>query len=478
MKKVVFPVILVVIALALGAIVILDRGRGKNNLGEWKPESLVPANTEISEIVMQKDKDRVVLKYRKQDDAFFLVEPIASMTDPIMMQRLLGIVLEIEKKKLIDFDPADLVIYGLKPPEMTLTLKLEGRSRPIELEVGKENYSRDSLFAKMKGDRTVFLIPLDLEIFQNLDVDALRARSLLTTVPMNVASIDIKILAPELKARFIGALQPKLVVQKQAAGGRPQWVIVEPIQENADFKKIDNFFQRLRFTNAQRVIDVKPADLPSYGLDSPRAVITLTFLSGPEQKILFGGPKDDFVYAMNSAQSEVILVSSSYFMDLILFSGREETLLTAQREILPTEVSLTSPRGGGPALLLKRKNNNPNVFLINDDPEARVRLDRLRAMISLFRQPAAFFIAHREPYPREPYGLAPPRFHIQVREGDETPLEVAIGDTVEINGALMTYVEDLKRKAIVVMPGDLLTLIPHTEKELTFTRFTGRQKPK
>lgn len=458
--------VLALVAAALIVFLVVDKPEPKSPEEEWRPGKLLNEGAKIIKISVTTDGKSINLVYKPEFDAYVLVvEGKEYLADSIMVDRLIGVVKELKREKLIDLDPPDLTIYGLKPPMLEIKIEFENDA-PLELEVGKENYTRDALFAKVKSEPTVFLIPLDMNTFFGMKTKTFRSRTLMLTAPTNIASIEIKVYDPEMLTRMEGALLPKLVVQKQTTD-RPQWVIVSPILEDATFKKVDNFFQRLRINDVMDVIDADPADLPKYGLDKPRAAIILTLLSGHEQKILFGREEEDGrVYIMNSDRNDVMVIPKSYMIELLLFSGRRETTISERREMLPTRIMVEYPRSGMPTMQLDLLPDG-RTYAIQGKPELTVRLARARKLIKALWAFEGSFVYHQEPYPREKFGLDRPWMHVQVIEGDTIPIDVALGDTVSTDQGVMTFIEDLKRKCVLMISGNIREKIPYDEREFT-----------
>ena len=444
-RMMMFSGALALVALALVAYLALDKPAPKTPEEAWQPGPLLSDGLKLLSVSVTSEGKTVSLVYKPELDAYIIVyQGKEYLADNIMTERLLNTVKTLKREKLIDLDPPDPTIYGLNPPLMNLAIQFEA-GEGLELEIGKENYTQDACFARVKGDPTVFLVPLDINAFYGVDLASLRSRSLILTTPMNVASLEIKVYDPAMLNRMEGALLPKLVVQKQTAQ-RPEWMIVSPIMEPAQFQKINKFFQRLNLVEVKEIIDVTPEDLPKYGLDRPQAALILTLLSGHQQKILFGREEEGWVYVMNSDRKDIMLIPQMTMIDLLLFSGRRESSMTDPREIIPSRVLVEYPRSGMPTMQLDLLPDG-RTFSVNGKAEPNVRLARVKKLIKPLRHFEAVFVYHQEPYPREKYGLDRPWMHVQVIEGDTIPLDIALGDTVSNGEVVFTYIED--RKSVV-----------------------------
>jgi len=465
-RLMIFSGILAAVALGLAAWLVLDQPK-PNPEQEWRPTPLIPKDAAIDELTMVYEGKTIKFVYQEQYDSYaILADGKDYIPDKISVDRFINAVLLLKRKKLIALDPPDLTIYALKPPALTLTVKFDGEPEPLELEIGKENYTHDAIFAKIKGKPTVFLIPMDIGAFIGLEPKAFRTRSLFYSLPMDVASIEIKIDDPGLKANLPEALDPKLVVQKSVEGEAPNWMIVSPISERAVFQKVNSFFNQIQITNAVDILDPKPEELAGLGLAPPRATVTLTMFTGRQEKISFGRQENGTVYATNSARPEVLVIPISSMVNILLFSGRLESPISERREIVPAQVLVEYPREGLPTMQLDLLPDR-HSFAIAGAAGKVVLLSRVRRIMKLLRENKAVFIRHQEPYNREQYGLSRPRMHFRVLEGDTVPVDVAFGNTATINDTLITYVEDLRRKCVIGIMGDVMSQIPYGEREFT-----------
>lgn len=102
---------------------------------------------------------------------------------------------------------------------------------------------------------------------------------------------------------------PPLSLRKSNVG---DWQITEPKQYRADSTAVSSVLSTLANLNSQRVVEDKPADLNSFGLQKPALEVSITEKDHPSQKLLLGDntPASGGVYAMLSGDPRVFTLAS------------------------------------------------------------------------------------------------------------------------------------------------------------------------
>lgn len=82
----------------------------------------------------------------------------------------------------------------------------------------------------------------------------------------------------------------QVTLRKDADG---QWRLTQPESAPADTVRVSSILLRLTTLNASRDVVAKPAELASYGLEQPQAVVTLSRASGENQRLFIGSANPD-----------------------------------------------------------------------------------------------------------------------------------------------------------------------------------------
>jgi len=413
-----------------------------------------------------------------------ITKPVETFTEPIYTSMLVNDFIRLKKGRLIELYPEDLSPYHLDRPQWQIIFRYEDKRPETHLLIGKVNYTMDSLFAKLEDETAVFLIKLQVREFFDAPFDAFRSKSLFMNIPTKILSFEVKIDDPILKFENPTAMEPKLVVQSQV-NERPQWVIVDPIKENADFDMVKNFFSRLKNTSATEVIDIEEKDLPDYGLLKPRARIIFTDFKGRREQVVFGDEDRErgVVYARNTMFFEVVPIDVNLFYNLILSNFRHNRLNHELKMFRISTISLEFPKSPEKNIRLNKKSRG--LYTIEDENETPVPVSRTNWIVKPFREDTVVFMHQVEPMPREMHGLDKPDVNIKIYEGERLSIDVSLGDTVTEGVNTFTFVEDHRRGCIVFYRSNLYDIMPlnkehlaATDEELEKIKERGRRRRK
>lgn len=154
---------------------------------------------------------------------------------------------------------ADLTVYGLKEPE--LSLSINSLSKDITLEFGKENEYVSKRYLKVAGQPEIYLVGTGLYSAAAKGKENYRNRTPVAFVDGDLKSIAIQ--------------NAQSILTKFEMGESYQWRIVEPASYDASNTAVSSLTRDLRALRAAKFIDGKtPAD---FGLDKPAASISIEF---------------------------------------------------------------------------------------------------------------------------------------------------------------------------------------------------------
>lgn len=466
-KTLTVTVILAALAAALAVYVALvEKKPVPAAKSDWEPTYALEEGGQIDRITLVRDSGTITMELVPNTTILKITEPVTAIAEPIYTEMLVNELLKLKKEKLIELDPPDLGKYQLDKPQGEVIVHYSNGKPETRLLIGKLNYTQDYLFAKLADSPTVFLVGPHIGHYLEAPLSDYRSKALVLHNPADVMSLTIKIDDPALKQKFQGALEPKVVQQRQT-DQQPQWTIVNPISENADFRKIKTFFNALSRVSADNVSDVSTKeDLAKFGLDKPRARIILAIKDGSVEEVDFGAGDEDkgVVYARNAALPQVIPLAETNFAILLTSHFRPDTIMESMRLLNLSSISLEFPRAPADNITLKK--DQARVFYFADDPETKVTSDHLKWIFNPFMSQTVIYVKHLPPFSPEEYGLAPERLRIRADAGERQVLDVSIGDTVRVMERLFTYVEDHRKNDVVMMPGDLYNTMPLTRDYL------------
>lgn len=443
---------------------------------EWMPGKVIERTETFNRFTLKTPEFRIALERIPNSEAWRIVEPLEALADSITSQMLINDFSNLEMEKLIDPDPKDLSQYHLDQPLAEVVYEFSNRD-PVTLLIGKINYGQDHFFAKLESAPEVFLVPIIIKEHLRSSVEQFRSKTLLFHHPSQIQGFEMKIDDPEIKKSLSQAIEPKLVVQKQKEG-KPEWVILKPINEPAAFDEVSNFFTYLQRPYALSVIDIEEKDLPQYGLDSPRARILFSMLDGTREEIWFGDSLDteSKVYALNTAQPRVLVVDGKFFENLILSDFRKRNIINIDSDQKVNKLVVQFPRRDEEDYTLITESRR--LLHVDKDPEKAVPRMRVTAIYNLFRTSKPFILHHLEPFHLEDYGLAPERLRVRAYGiGDALIFDVSLGDTLldEKSGTVYTYILDRNRNFVAALPVNAYEKMPYKLQDMILSEEEKRR---
>ncbi|MDH4470748.1 MAG: DUF4340 domain-containing protein [Verrucomicrobiae bacterium] len=148
---------------------------------------------------------------------------------------------------------------GLQNPKRSLTIHQEG-AKDQTLFIGNEAASDKSLFAQFEKQKTVMIIPSEIATIAFLNADSFRD-PYLTTLKLDA-----------LKEITVTRGRSQLSLKKE----NEKWVMTQPISGIISSEALQSWIAPLFTTQVlKRVGNDDPNNLSTYGLDQPRATISL-----------------------------------------------------------------------------------------------------------------------------------------------------------------------------------------------------------
>ncbi len=270
---------------------------------EQKPKVFTADANAIEEITIASSHgDRTTV--RKVNGAWQVVEPVQARADESEISGLTTNIVSLENQRVIEENAADLAQYGLATPRVELAFRRTGDKEPARLLIGDLTATGGDLYAKLPGDKKVFLISSFLETTFDRRTFDLRDKTILTFERDKVDRVEVA--------------SPGQGVAFAKAGDT--WSITRPLTARADGPSVDGLIGRLQTGQMKSIVAAEPAaaDLKQYGLDKPATTVTLG--AGSAQAALTIGaatPDATGYYARDGARAMVFTIEKSLVDDLL-----------------------------------------------------------------------------------------------------------------------------------------------------------------
>ena len=251
-----------------------------------------------------------------------LTSPVVARADDGAVERVLETLHDLSRSEIVtrddmeerDLTPAD---YGLEDPRARIVLSMATGDRQIL--IGREAPVGGLLYIKEEGGEDVIVTTTNLLASLPTTAFDLRDRRLFTGLPGDVVRIDLR--------RPDGFLQ---VVRGKDYG----WRIQKPVEARAAPVAVQGLVDTLFGAKVAEFVAETTAGSALYGLDDPRAQVSLIAGRGPgEQTLLIGKAVEtatNLVYASVIGVDAVYAVSADILeaLDVSVDDVRDRRLLT------------------------------------------------------------------------------------------------------------------------------------------------------
>jgi hypothetical protein len=346
--------VLALVLTILGGLYLWDRDRiEKGKAKEEEEKKLFPWTAEqVTEVTVQRPSGPLHLV--RGDKGEWLIEaPVRTPADGAQVKGFLDALLRARRERKISDDVADLQPYGLSRPETTITLKGHSPEGDRELELGNKNPTEVYYYARMRGEKTLFLISDTIRREAARDLFELRNKSLLTLALGRVQGVEIS------------TAEKRVTLRREGESG---WRITEPMSLPADGDAIDSFLFRLSRLRAVAFEDAPSKPLAEMGLAPPSKRVVVRLKDPEEERTLLLGSEEPGtgdatkprMYSQVEGISAVALVEKQSLGDVpaVPEDWRTKALLSFDREKV-NRVELRHPDG-----LLSVKKMGSNLWEI------------------------------------------------------------------------------------------------------------------
>lgn len=186
--------------------------------------------------------------------------PLDYSTVQAMISPLMSLKLDVGVPK--EDQDADLSVYGLKTPE--LVISVSSANGNAEVRIGKKNDFVSRRYFQISGDDRVYMTSEMLFSAADKPENDFRKKNFVSFTDFEIRKVTL--------VKDGG----KLVLERQP---EDKWKITEPIKATASDDKLNGLFRELRDYKADSFIDFKPEDMPKVlsetRLDTPDMTVSL-----------------------------------------------------------------------------------------------------------------------------------------------------------------------------------------------------------
>jgi hypothetical protein len=293
--------VLTVVLAGLGGYIYFIDSKTEPNAPEVKEKvwsgTLASADMEEVQITLAEGESA---KVQKVDGTWQLVEPSKAPADETEMTSITSSLAGLEIQRIVDPNAGDVKQYGLDPARISVAFRSKGAKDVRRVEIGEKTPTGGDLYARVPGEKRVFLVSSFLDSTFNKTPFALRDKTVL--------KIDRQ------KADGLELAEGATNIQLAKKGS--DWMLVKPLAARADFAGVESSLERVGSAQMVALTEENASDLAKYGLDKPTATITVA-MGSSRATLLLGKTENAVVYAKDAARPMVFTVAPTIKTDVI-----------------------------------------------------------------------------------------------------------------------------------------------------------------
>ncbi len=289
----------------------------------------------IERIIIDRIDEPAFAAERTQAGPWRITEPNPTIRPFTQLwDRLATHLADLSNEHTVLAPPFELAPYGLDAPALTLThAAADGKEHVLEF--GDLEPTQRHRYARLNGG-DLFLVKTDAFFELNRSLLDMRHRFLVDDREADILELEFAWFwtgSEEEEGRpKPGQESVTVAVRRENVGA--SWRLVAPVEGPANHEAVQALVDDVRFAVCGAFIDA-PEDLSDYGLDPPRARITVKDAKeGRRQTILLGGvdesPEKKGVFAKQEGQDAVLIIDG-HLLTLLPqgpFDWRDRRLLT------------------------------------------------------------------------------------------------------------------------------------------------------
>ncbi len=244
-----------------------------------------------------KNRDQEI-RFEKKGGVWEILRPVRSSVDSFALSRLLNRLTGLQSLKVIAESPKDLSEFGLPQPEITVTFRAGEQDHTLL--IGYISPIEKGYYVAKGGDGKVYFISGDDKRALDRPLIELRDKKLFTLKTDRVRRVII-----ERKAE-------RWALDKKEG----RWVFEGREDLKIDPEKVEVFVRPTLWAEAQSFEKEEATDLKPYGLDPPRARVSLTDGEQTEEILYGNDAPSDRIFAVVKGKPQVVTVRKRLLDDL------------------------------------------------------------------------------------------------------------------------------------------------------------------
>ncbi len=237
----------------------------------------------------------------RNDGRWEITEPAPIDADTTEANAITSGLANLEITRVVEAKPGDVSEYGLKPPRVQVTFRVEGEQKSQTLDIGEKTPTSGDVYARVEGDPKVFLVSSFNDSVFNKTTFDLRDKAIVRIPREKVDHVDI------------GQGKDAFTLQQQG----PDWRVLAPVPARGEYAAIEGLITKVVSAQMLKLVaaEVAGKDLVQYGLDKP--VATVTVHAGPQAATLeIGRTEDAATFARDTSRPLVFTIENSLVTDV------------------------------------------------------------------------------------------------------------------------------------------------------------------
>ena len=298
-------VILAVVAAALGAyIYFVEMKREPAGTPEKKAKVFTVDTSKLEELEV-KASGGETSSLKKSGDKWTMA---GADVDQSEVGSVLSTLESLEVQRTLEENPTSVAQYGLEPARLSVAFRAAGESAAHKLLMGKKTPTGGDIYARVEGEKKVFLVSAYLE--ESLSKTPFNFRD---KAALKIDRVGVDAITLEQQG------SPALALARKNA----LWRLSKPVDAAADFTAVDTIVGHIAQAKMKSLEpapadgkEPSAADLKKYGLDKPQATATLG-VGSTRAVLTLGNKKDETsIYAKDSARPLIFTVDATILDDL------------------------------------------------------------------------------------------------------------------------------------------------------------------
>ena len=237
---------------------------------------------------------------QKASDGWKLVTPTPARADDSELSSITSNLASVTIERVVDEAPKNLGDYGLKEPVVQVSFKTKGAKNYRTLDLGTKTPTGSDMYARVDGDKKVFLVQSYLDSTFNRKPFDLRDKKILNFDRDKVDRIEV------------ADADKRLTLVKSGS----DWRVASPVDARGDSGAIEQLISRVQSAQMKSVASEAATDLKEYGLDKPLTTVTLGIGSARAALAIGKKAEGGDLYARDVSKNQVVTVGSDLQTDL------------------------------------------------------------------------------------------------------------------------------------------------------------------